>query len=102
MSPEQVAGRRVADSRSDLYSLGCVLLEMLTGVLPFSAANPRESMQRRLDEPPPDIRASRPDVPDDVHTVLKRSLAIDPAARYTSAGEMADALDSALELIPVV
>jgi eukaryotic-like serine/threonine-protein kinase len=102
VSPEQVAGRRVADSRSDLYSLGCVLLEMLTGVLPFAASSPRESMQRRLDEPPPDVRTMRADVPDDVHMILKRALAIDPAERYPTAGQMADALDAALELIPVL
>jgi serine/threonine-protein kinase len=101
VSPEQVAGRRVADSRSDLYSLGCVMLEMLTGVLPFAASSPRESMQRRLDEPPPDVRLTRPEVPEDVHLILKRAMAIDPAERYPTAGQMADALDSALELIPV-
>jgi len=101
VSPEQVAGRRVADSRSDLYSLGCVLLEMLTGVLPFAAQSPRESMQRRLDEPPPDVRASRPDVPDDVRAVLRRAMAVDPAERYPTAGQMADALGATLELLPV-
>src|SRR5689334_17502148 len=63
VSPEQVSGRRVADSRSDIYSLGCVLLEMLTGTVPFAASSARESMQRRVDEPPPDVRATRPDVP---------------------------------------
>ena len=102
VSPEQVAGRRMADSRSDLYSLGCVLLESLTGQLPFAASSPRESMQRRLDEPPPDVRATRSDVPDDVYLILKRAMAVDPAERYPTAGQMADALDSALELIPVV
>jgi serine/threonine protein kinase len=102
VSPEQVAGRRVADARSDLYSLGCVLLEMLTGMLPFAASSPRESMQRRLDEPPPDVRTMRADVPDDVSMILKRAMAIDPAERYPTAGQMADALDAALELIPVL
>src|SRR5688572_16436515 len=101
VSPEQVAGRRVADSRSDLYSLGCVMLEMLTGVLPFAASSARECMQRRLDEPPPDVRVPRPDVPDEVHTVLRRAMAVDPAERYPTAGQMADALEAALELLPV-
>ena len=101
VSPEQVAGRRVADSRSDLYSLGCVMLEMLTGVLPFAASSARECMQRRLDEPPPDVRVSRPDVPDEVHAVLRRAMAVDPAERYPTAGQMADALEAALELLPV-
>ena len=102
ISPEQVAGRRVADSRSDLYSLGCVLLEMLTGQLPFAASSPRESMQRRIDEPPPDIRTLRRDVPDELATVLRRSLVADPAERYMTAGQMADALCIALELRPTV
>ncbi|HUQ82335.1 MAG TPA: serine/threonine-protein kinase [Gemmatimonadaceae bacterium] len=100
VSPEQVAGRRVADSRSDLYSLGCVLLEMLTGAVPFAAATPRETMQRRLDEPPPDVRAVRHDVPDALATVVKHSLAVDPAERYMSAAQMADALTAALEVVP--
>ena len=100
VSPEQVAGRRVADSRSDLYSLGCVLLEMLTGVVPFSAGSPRETMQRRLDQPPPDVRMVRPDVPDEVASVLRRSMAVDPAERYMTAGQMADALGAALNLLP--
>ena len=101
VSPEQVAGRRVADSRSDIYSLGCVLLEMLTGQLPFAASSARESMQRRLDEPPPEIRALRPDVPEELSSVLKGAMKIDPAERYMSVGQMADALTSALDLLPI-
>jgi len=101
VSPEQVVGRRIPDSRSDLYSLGCVLLEMLTGELPFPASSARESMQRRVDEPPPNVRVMRPDVPDDLAAVLKRAMAVDPAARYLTADQMADALNSALELIPI-
>jgi eukaryotic-like serine/threonine-protein kinase len=101
VSPEQVSGRRVADSRSDLYSLGCVLLEMLTGMVPFAAPSARESMQRRLEEPPPDVRAIRPDVPDELAAVLKRAMVVDPAARYLTAAEMAEALSIALELLPI-
>ena len=101
VSPEQVSGRRVADSRSDIYSLGCVLLEMLTGQIPFASSSARGSMQRRVEEPPPDVRAMRPDVPDELAAVLKRAMMIDPAERYMSAGQMADALTSALDLLPV-
>jgi len=100
VSPEQVAGRRVADSRSDIYSLGCVFLEMLTGRVPFSGGSARETMQRRLDEPPPDVRVLRPEVPDEVAAVLKRAMAVDPAERYMTAGQVSDALTAALELLP--
>ena len=101
VSPEQVSGRRIADSRSDLYSLGCVLLEMLTGAVPFASSSARETMQRRLDEPPPDVRVLRPDVPEEVALILKRALVIDPAERYLTAAQMAEALSAALELLPV-
>ena len=101
VSPEQVSGRRVADSRSDLYSLGCVLLEMLTGVVPFAASSAREVMQRRVDEPPPDVRVLRPDVPDELAFVLKRAMMVDPAERYLTAGQMVEALTGVLELLPV-
>jgi serine/threonine-protein kinase len=101
VSPEQVSGRRVADSRSDIYSLGCVLLEMLTGAVPFVASSARESMQRRVDEPPPDVRAVRPDVPDELASILKRALKVDPAERYMSASQMADDLSAALNLLPI-
>jgi serine/threonine-protein kinase len=101
VSPEQVSGRRVADSRSDIYSLGCVLLEMLTGAVPFVASSARESMQRRVDEPPPDVRAVRPDVPDELASILKRALKVDPAERYMSASQMADDLSTALNLLPI-
>jgi serine/threonine-protein kinase len=72
---------------------------MLTGVLPFAAGSPRETMQRRLDEPPPDVRTMRADVPDELAAVLKRSLAIDPAERFMTADQMAEALGAAVELI---
>jgi serine/threonine-protein kinase len=101
VSPEQVAGRRVADSRSDLYSLGCVFLEMLTGALPFAAGSARETMQRRLDEPTPDVRTQRADVPDEVAMVQRKAMAVDPAERYSTAGQMAEALAAARDLLPV-
>ena len=58
-------------------------------------------MQRRLDEPTPDVRAMRPDVPDEVALIQRRAMAVDPAERYTTAGQMAEALLAAQELLPV-
>jgi serine/threonine-protein kinase len=74
---------------------------MLTGQVPFTASSARESMQRRVDEPPPDVRALRPDVPDEVAAVLKRAMMIDPAERYMSADQMSEALGSTLQLLSV-
>jgi serine/threonine-protein kinase len=78
-----------------------VLLEMLTGVIPFAASSARESMQRRLEERPPDVRTMRPDVPDELAAVVRRALMVDPAERYLTAGQMVEALTTALELLPV-
>jgi serine/threonine protein kinase len=58
-------------------------------------------MQRRVDEPPPDVRAVRPDVPDELASILKRALKVDPAERYMSASQMADDLSTALNLLPI-
>jgi serine/threonine-protein kinase len=58
-------------------------------------------MQRRLEEPPPDVRTMRPDVPDELAAVVRRALMVDPAERYLTAGQMVEALTTALELLPV-
>jgi serine/threonine-protein kinase len=97
ISPEQVSGRRAEDWRSDFYSLGCVLQEMLTGRPPFAGGAARAVMQRRLTEPPEDLRAARPDVPDDVVAIVRRNLATSPNDRFATAGFLRMALDAALE-----
>ena len=61
MSPEQMAGRRT-DGRSDLYSLGVMLFQLLTGTLPFEGGSMAELMRRIVNEPAPDLRALRPDL----------------------------------------
>jgi serine/threonine-protein kinase len=101
VSPEQVSGRRVADSRSDIYSLGCVMVEMLSGALPFGSSSAKESMQRRVEQPPPDIRALRPAVPEDLAAVIKRAMMVDPASRYLTADQLADALSAVLDALPI-
>ena len=96
VSPEQVTGKRAEDWRSDFFSLGCVLYEMLAGRVPFSASSSRASMMRRLTEPPADVRVHRPEVPEDVVAILRRALAISPSDRFSTAGAFCMALDASL------
>jgi hypothetical protein len=96
MSPEQRLGEAVVDGRSDVYSLGCVLFEMLVGRLPFVEREGRTALERSLTEDPPAASAARPEVPHAVDRVLARALARRAANRFASAAELCDALGAAL------
>jgi serine/threonine-protein kinase len=97
MSPEQVSGKRSGDWRSDFFSLGCVLYEMLTGRLPYAADSARSTMMRRLNEPAPDPRTFRPDLPEDVAAIVRRNLSSSPNDRYEIAAALRGALDAAIQ-----
>ena len=87
LSPEQARGAPV-DPRSDLYSLGIVLYEMLTGAVPFSGDTPVEIAMKHLSQVPEPPSTLRPQVPHDLDAVVMRALAKDPDQRYASAEEM--------------
>jgi serine/threonine protein kinase/beta-lactam-binding protein with PASTA domain len=87
LSPEQARGAPV-DPRSDLYSLGIVLYEMLTGKVPFTGDTPVEIAMKHLSQVPEPPSTLRPEVPHDLDAVVMRALAKDPDQRYGSAEEM--------------
>ena len=92
MSPEQIGAERDLDGRSDIYALGCVIYEMLAGAPPFAGPSVRPVTYRHLADPVAPLRDSRPTVPPSVERAVFRALAKDPAARFATAAEMADAL----------
>jgi serine/threonine-protein kinase len=94
MSPEQAAGERDIDGRSDLYSLGIVTFQMLSGELPFTAPTVAGILMKQITEPAPDIRGRRPDVPEDLALAVSRCLEKDPENRWPSADALRRALES--------
>jgi eukaryotic-like serine/threonine-protein kinase len=94
MSPEQAAGEREIDGRSDVYSLGVVSYQMLTGELPFSAPTVAGILMKQITEPAPDVRARRPDVPEDLALAVSRCLEKDPENRWPSADALRRSLES--------
>ncbi|WP_433802897.1 serine/threonine-protein kinase [Actinomycetospora sp. CA-084318] len=96
MAPERYTSRR-ADLLVDVYSLGCVLYEVLAGDKPFPATTLPEAMHAHLNQEPPRLAEVRPDVPAGLDDVIARAMAKDPAERYTSCGAVAVAARAALE-----
>lgn len=94
LSPEQIEGDS-ATPQSDLYSLGCVLYQLLTGQPPFEAETPLSAAMAHVRKPVPDPREINPDVPDEIAAVVSRAMAKNPGERFSSAREMAVALREA-------
>jgi serine/threonine protein kinase/tetratricopeptide (TPR) repeat protein len=94
MSPEQAMGDRLLDGRSDIYSLGCVLYEMLAGVAPFNGPSAQALIMSRIAGPVPSVRAARPTVTPELEQVVTRALAADPSERFATASQLVLALGS--------
>ncbi|MGE5124695.1 MAG: serine/threonine-protein kinase, partial [Betaproteobacteria bacterium] len=98
MSPEQVRGQK-ADARSDVFALGCVFYELLTGRKPFDAESMHAVLFKVMQEDPPPARDLAPGTPESVLQVLEAALAKNPAERFQNAGEMLAALRQARQAI---
>lgn len=95
MSPEQALGEEAIDSRSDIYSLGVITFEILTGELPFYGDLPVAVLLKHIHDPPPSLGAIKPDLPAALDPVLQRALAKHPQERYPSAAEFVIAYQQA-------
>ncbi|MCB0033488.1 MAG: protein kinase [Anaerolineales bacterium] len=94
MSPEQVHGDQEMDGRSDIYTLGIMLYQMLTGELPYKADTPAKQMMAHILDPIPDIKQKRPDLPPGFNQVLSKAMAKKPDERFNTASLMVDELET--------
>jgi eukaryotic-like serine/threonine-protein kinase len=97
MSPEQCSQAAEIDSRSDIYSFGVILYEMLVGHVPFAGESPTAIMMKHLQEPPPSVLEERKDLPAAVARVVARALAKRPEDRFQTVSELSDELTAAAE-----
>jgi len=100
LSPEQAQREETIDGRSDLYSLGIIAFEMLTGVQPFEGDSPLAVILKHVHDQPPSIRAVNPDLPTALDEVIQRSMAKDPQDRFPSGRSFVQALRKSLKANP--
>lgn len=100
VSPEQIQGLRL-DARADVYALGCVLYETLTGRVPYERENDMAKLWAHMNDPAPPVEAIAPDVPPALAEVVRRAMAKDPGERYPSAGDLGRAAVAATADLPV-
>ncbi len=101
-SPEQTAGQETVDGRADIYALGCVLYEMLSGEVPLAGPTPQSIQAKRLTETPTPLTVLRDTVPPPLDAVISRALAKVPADRWSSGKELEEALrEAVLEATPI-
>ena len=92
MSPEQMRSSRTIDARADIWALGVILQELVTGVAPFDGTTMPDLVAAILQDPPPPLRQLRPDAPDGLEQVITKCLEKDPNARYADVAELTEAL----------
>ena len=100
MSPEQATGDRALDGRSDIYSLGVVAYQMLTGRVPFTAGNAMALLLKHVTEHPRPILELRPDTPSAMSNAIERALLKSPEDRWPTAGSLREALSSEARVVP--
>ncbi len=99
MSPEQALGHAI-DKRSDVYSLGAVLYEMLTGMPPYTGPSGVSVAMKHVMEPVPRVKELRTDIPEEIDAIVAKAMAKEPGGRFASAGELADAFNQVVSRLP--
>jgi serine/threonine protein kinase/tetratricopeptide (TPR) repeat protein len=100
VSPEQAAGELDIDGRSDQYSLGCVVYEMLSGERPFSGPTAQAVLTKRFTEPVPPLRKKVKDIPEETEAAVAKAMSQDAARRFTTSGEFAKAMVPPVVITP--